>query len=509
MVDRETLFQQIMLARSRVYRVSEPSPLEKYVFENNATLYLKREDLSPIHAYKWRGAFNMMAAHEKEALERGVIAASAGNHAQGIALAAARLGCHARIFMPRSVPRMKAREVARHGGRNVEIVITGDNYDEASRAAEEAARESGALYIPAYDDILVMAGQGTIGDEIIMDAVRPDVAFLQIGGGGLAAGVACALKTYYPDIRIIGVEGENQASMAAAARHGHPVTLDKVDIFCDGTAVKKAGAVTFAYCRELIDEFMTVSNDDVCAAARVLWETARSMPEPSGAMGVAAFLKRKDELAGKSALAVLTGANMDFSRLSWISKRAGVGFSGTRYLEIRLDERAGSMLEMLKAVSDLGINIVDFLYGKVDETAAYPVLGFAVDETSRKSLEERLRAHGFSFKDVTDREDVAFRIINCRTSLFRRPYVAVIEFPERPGALFEFMTEAARFSNICYFNYANSGEQIGRALMGFDFDSEENRARFLDYLGARGPAHHMVPLDILRYQPRQCEKCAS
>lgn len=502
MVNKEMLFQQIMHARSRVYQVCDPSPLECYRLDNGATLFLKREDLSPIHAYKWRGAYNMMAAQPKEVLAKGVVAASAGNHAQGIALAAAKLGCRARIFMPRSVPKMKAREVARHGGANVEIVITGDNYDESSQAAKKAAQESGALYVPAYDDILVMAGQGTIGDEIIMEAVKPDVAFLQIGGGGLAAGVACALKTYYPDIRIVGVEGENQASMAAAARNGHPVVLPNIDIFCDGTAVKKAGEVTFEYCRELIDEFMTVSNDDVCAAAQVLWETARSMPEPSGAMGVAGFLKRKDEFAGKKALAVLTGANMDFSRLSWISRRAGIGLSSTRYFEIKLPERAGAMLDLLVKIDDLDINIVDFIYGKVDDEGGFPVLGFAVNETSRAALEKRLTECGFAFQDVTNREDVAFRIVSCQPSLFKLPYIAIIEFPERPGALLEFMTQAARFSNICYFNYANSGEQVGRGLMGFEFENENDRGMFLEYLETSGPRHHPVSLDVLRYRQR-------
>lgn len=502
MVNKEMLFQQIMHARSRVYRVCGPSPLERYCLDNGTILFLKREDLSPIHAYKWRGAYNMMAAQPESVLAKGVIAASAGNHAQGIALAAAKLGCHARIFMPRSVPKMKAREVARHGGENVEIVITGDNYDESSQAAKKAAEESGALYVPAYDDIMVMAGQGTIGDEIIMSAVKPDIAFLQIGGGGLAAGVACALKTYYPDIHIVGVEGEKQASMAAAARNGHPVVLSNIDIFCDGTAVKKAGDVTFEYCREFIDEFMTVSNDDVCAAAQFLWETARSMPEPSGAMGVAGFLKRRNEFAGKKSLAVISGANMDFSRLSWISKRAGIGLSGTRYFEIKLPECAGTMLDLLEKIDDLDINIVDFIYGKIDDECGFPVLGFAVNEISRVALEERLRECKFAFQDVTDREDVAFRIVSCQPSLFKHPYVAVIEFPERPGALLEFMRHAARFGNICYFNYANSGEQVGRGLMGFEFENEDKRQKFLEYLETSGPRHHPVSLDVLRYRQK-------
>jgi len=489
---QEVLFQEIMRARNKVYQISPPTPLEQYPLPGGGTLLLKREDLSPIHAYKWRGAFNMMASQAPEVLAKGVVTASAGNHAQGVALAAARLQCNARIYMPTSVARMKASEVARLGGKYVEIFIVGDNFDAARNAALEEAQAHGLLYIPPYDDLLIIAGQGTIGDEILMHPKRPDVVFVQIGGGGLAAGVACVLKTYSPDIRIIGVEGEHQASMKAAVDANKLVILPHVDVFCDGTAVKCAGEKTFPYCRDLIDEFMTVTNDEVCAAVQYIWNIARTIPEASGALGMAAFLKRQEEFVGKNIAVIITGSNMDFTRLSWVAQRAGM--TKKRYIEIAMPEKAGAMLKLLRCVNELGLNIEDFLYGKIHQTKAYPVLGFAGSDVQLAALEKHLQDEGYCFQGVSQREDVAFRMVPYNTELFANPFTAVLEFPERPGALMEFMVSAARFSNICYFNYAYRGELVGRALMGFEFEDAAKRKAFLEYLDNEGPHYQAVDL---------------
>ncbi|MBO4793182.1 MAG: pyridoxal-phosphate dependent enzyme [Deltaproteobacteria bacterium] len=493
----DTLFQEVMQARMRVYRMGKPAPIEEYERPEGGKLLLKREDLSPIHAYKWRGAYNMIAAQPEEVLRNGVVTASAGNHGQGVALAAARIGCKAYIYMPNTVARMKANEVARLGGEFAEVVITGDSYDDASAAAKAAAHERGMLYIPAYDNLLVMAGQGTIGDEIMVHSTKPDVVFLQIGGGGLAGSVACVIKTYAPHTRIIGVEGEDQASMKAAQEAGRPVTLSHVDVFCDGTAVRRAGDITFDYCRKYIDEFITVSNDDVCAAVQRIWETSRTIAEPSGAMGMAGFLKMQHELAGKNVCVIVSGANMDFARLSLVSRRAGVGLSSKRYVEIEIPEQAGSMLALLKALADLDLNIVDFMYGKTHTSRAFPVFGFSGLEENLNKLEDHLTASGYAFSNVSKREDVMFRIINYDPSLFSHPFFAILEFPERPGALMEFMTDAAQWCSICYFNYDNRGEMVGTALMGFEFDSKENRNAFLNYLDAKGPHYTQVSLRAL------------
>ena len=492
------LLKLITRARSHVYQVSGPTPLEQYALPCGGTLLLKREDLSPIHAYKWRGAFNFMASQSADVLARGVVTASAGNHAQGVALSAARLGVKARITMPTSVARMKASEVARLGGDFVEIVITGDTFDEARDAANAHAREHGMLYVPPYDHELVMAGQGTIGDELLMGAQWPDVVFLQIGGGGLAAGVATLLKHHAPHIHIVGVEGVEQACMAAAVAAGQPVTLPHVDVFCDGTAVKRAGDSTFDLCRRHIDSFMTVTNDDVCAAVQKIWEMARTVPEPSGAMGMAAWMKRQEEWRGKNVAVILSGANMDFTRLSWIAGRAGIGATHKRCYEIEIPERSGAMLELLTRISALNLNIEDFLYGKTHSHRALPVFSFHGESRELDALERALDEHGYSYHNVSQREDVAFRIVTCDTDLFQDPFLGMVEFAERPGALLEFMEDVAKWSNICYFNYANRGEMVGRALMGFEFATPEQREAFLAYLRVEGPRVQELGLDVLR-----------
>lgn len=492
------LLKLITRARSNVYQVSGPTPLEHYPLPCGGTLLLKREDISPIHAYKWRGAFNFMASQPKEVLARGVVTASAGNHAQGVALAAARLGVQARITMPTSVARMKAREVARLGGEYVDIVITGDTFDEARQAANEHAEAHGMLYVPPYDHELIMAGQGTIGDELLMGAQWPDVVFLQIGGGGLAAGVAALLKNHAPHIHIIGVEGVDQACMAAAVAAGEPVTLPHVDVFCDGTAVKRAGEQTFGICRRHIDSFMTVTNDDVCAAVQKIWEMARTVPEPSGAMGMAAWMKRQEEWQGKNVAVILSGANMDFTRLSWIAGRADIGATHKRCYEIEIPECCGSMLELLTCISGLNLNIEDFLYGKTHSQRALPVFSFKGTKRDLDGLERVLHEHGYTFRNVTQREDVTFRIVTCDTELFHDPFLAMVEFAERPGALLEFMEDVAKWSNICYFNYAHRGELVGRALMGFEFENAEARQAFLGYLRTEGPRYEELGLDVLR-----------
>lgn len=492
MATTDELFQQIMRARNRVYQLCGPAPQETYALPGGGQLLLKREDLSPIHTFKWRGAYNMMAA-QPENLTEGVVTASVGNHARGVALAAARLKCRARIFMPTSVGRTKTQEMTRLGEGFVEVVAAGDTYDQSHAAAHADADERGCLFIPAYDDLLLMAGEGTIGDEMMMHSLKPDVVFIQIGGGSLAAAMACAIKAHSPDIRIIGVEAKGQECMKAAVDSGHPVALPYADVFCDATAATRAGDISFEYCREYIDEFMVVGNDDVCAAIQYIWETARAMVEPAGALGLAGYLSRRQEFEGQNIGAVLTGANMDFSRLSWIAGRSVVGLHQKRYYEIQVPERAGTVLELLRTITRLNLNIEDFMYGKSHEYEAAPILSFAGTEEKLLELEARMKSYGYTFSDVSTREDVLFHIVNHDPNLFDRLYLAQLEFPERPGALLEFLSQASHWSNICYFNYSNRGEQVGRALIGFEFESEAFRSDFLRYLKAKVP--YCTPVD--------------
>jgi threonine dehydratase len=483
-----SLRQEILFARRRIYEVGEATPLESIELDD-ISIFVKREDLSPIHAYKWRGAYNGMAQLSADELKAGVVTASAGNHAQGVALAAKKLGTQATIFMPLATPRMKQVAVKQHGGSNVEIRLTGDTYDAASAAAHAYAKEQGLTYIHAYDDIAVMAGQGTLADEIVMSGKGPfDVAFLQVGGGGMAAATATWLKMNFPDIHIIGVEGEEQASMAAAIKAGHPVPLDKVDIFCDGTAVREVGKLTHQICSEVVDEWMTVSNDEVSAAIQFLWEHLRCIPEPSGAMGIAGLLQRREALAGKRVLSVLCGANMDFEQLASIARRSAVGASRRRFLQIEIKEASGAMFALLNALPET-VNIVDFQYGKTDAARATPVIGFDVDPMEFDVLKKSLRDGGFEFTEVTSEADVAFRLIHYESKLLRTPYFITLEFHERPGALADFLRAVSPHANLCYFNYVYSGERVGRALLGFEFDTPAQHDQFTSVLESAHEAY--------------------
>lgn len=479
---QERLFHETVLARARVYAVRPPTPLDAIDLGDGLRVFVKREDLAPMHAYKWRGAYNRMAALPPEERAKGVVCASAGNHAQGVAIAAQKLGCRATIFMPLPTPQMKRRAVAELGGNAVEIVLIGDTFDEASAAAKAACAQKGSVFVHPYDDLHTMAGQGTLADEIVMSGEGPfDVAYLQIGGGGMCAAVACYLKRFWPDIRIIGVEGEGQASMKAAVAAGKPVELKTLDIFCDGTAVRKAGEATFPLCRDLVDEFITVSNAQVCSAIRLFWDKRRAVVETAGALGLAGMLAQRDRLAGKKVLAVASGANLDFSQLAVIAAEAGDAGKLRRHVRFTLPEKSGGLLELLeKALPDQ--NIVDFQYGKTHDTVGHPILGLDATDLEFAALHQRLDRAGIAYADISDHEDVDFRIIRYDPSTFRNPLFIRLGFPERAGALRDFLTLIRGTASICYFNYLFTGERVGRALLGFEFEKPEGKAQLLGIL---------------------------
>jgi threonine dehydratase len=494
---RQRLFNEILMARSRVYAAAAPTPLERIDLPVNAEVFLKREDLSPIHAYKWRGAYNRMAALSRQEREQGVVCASAGNHAQGVALAAAKLNIHARIYMPVSTPRMKQLAVAKHGGANAEVVLVGDSYSDAAEEAYRDQQASGRVFVHPYDDFETMGGQGTLADEVVMSGQGPfDLAYVQIGGGGMAAAVACWLKAYYPDIRVVGVEGVNQASMKAGIAAGKPVALDYVDVFCDGTAVRKAGEHTLPLCAELLDEIITVTNEEVAAAIELLWEARRCIAEPSGAMGVAGMMKQRDQLNGQRVLTILCGANVDFDQLAWIARHAGIGSARRRYFRLEMDETPGGLLNLLDTMME-GVNIIEVQYGKTDEKRAWPVIGFEASPQQLELLERRLTEHGVPFLDVTSQVDVEFRIIHYEPRLFRLPYFIVLDFPERAGALREFLVASQQTASICYFNYTNTGEQVGRALIGFEFEDMARRQAFLKILAESDYSYRELDKPVL------------
>lgn len=487
-MDREVLpldrrlRQEILFARERVYRFGGATPLERLVLPGpGPEIWVKREDLSPVKAYKWRGACNRMATLTAAEAARGVVTASAGNHAQGVALAARALGIKARIYMPRSTPRIKQAAVHYHGGEFVSIHLAGDSYDEAVTSARHDEAATRAVYIHAYDDLQVMAGQGTLADEIILSGKGPfDAAFLQIGGGGMAAGVSTWLKTHWPDIRLVGVEGSGQACMKAALAAGKPVPLEHLDLFCDGTAVRKAGELPYQICRDTLDEIETVTNAQVGQAIRTLWEGLRCVAEPAGAMGLAAVMKRREALAGKRVLVLLCGANIDFLQLGTIAQSLDSADSSSRTLRIRIEERPGTMVGLLDSCFE-GLNITDFQYGKTDAAEAWPVFTVTAEEPGRlESLPGRLDAGGYAWEDLTGATDVAFRAIPLRGDLLQYPAFLRLDFYERPGALHDFLARrVSGNANLCYFNYRQSGERIGRALIGLDFPSSYERDALL------------------------------
>lgn len=490
---RQRLFNEILAARQRVYAAAAPTPLDRVGIDLPFEIYIKREDLSPIKAYKWRGAYNCMAQLPAAAARRGVVAASAGNHAQGVALAANLLGINAVIHMPRSTPRVKVDAVHRIGGNHVTVHLDGDTYNDSYTAASRTAAKRRMTIIHPFDDLNVMGGQGTIADEVVMSGIGQfDAAYLQIGGGGMAAAVACWLKHYYPSIRIVGVEGVDQASMQAAISRGKPVTLESVDVFCDGTAVSRAGALTYPLCASLIDRFITVTNAEVCGAIQTLWETLRVIPEPAGAMGLAGILKEQHKLKGKRVLCVLCGANMDFGQLALIARQAGIGNKCRRYLRIAISEKIGSMLHLLTTCF-AGINIIDFQYGRVSPDIGWPVIGVETDDQQFRDLTSRIRNAGISCEEITAQTDVDFRVIPFNTHIIENPLFVQLEFHERAGALREFLnTIKQEHGSLCYFNYTATGERVGRALLGFTFDSAAHRKRFKQQLQSHGSGYRSL-----------------
>lgn len=483
----EKLFAEIPKAKAEIYKVGDPTPLEKITLNGeNFDVYIKREDLGPINAYKWRGGYNAVLNHHRNTGCETIVAASAGNHAQGVALAARKLGIQAKIFMPLAAPLMKQKAVQKHGGDFVELILEGDNYNAAGDAAKKYVAETGYTYIHPFDDLYTMAGQALIADEVISDSDTPfDYCFLQIGGGGMASAVSAWLKKHYPDIKIIGVEGVDQASMKASVDAGKPITLESVDTFCDGTAVTRPGDLTFEICSQTIDEFITVSNDEVSAAIQQLWNAKRLIPEPSGAMGIAGLNKyaetHGDIMNGKKVLCIICGANMDFNKLSLIAGKSAVGANKRRYYRIELPEREGALLNILETYFK-DLNVSEFMYGKIHESKAWQTIAIDGMKDDFKALEDRLKADHVAFENISKQPDIQYKIINYNPALFKDPVFLNVKFPERKGALRDLLRKVSPVTNICYFNYAYSGEAIGRALMGFEFSSSENKSRFFELI---------------------------
>jgi threonine dehydratase len=501
----DQLREAIHQARARVYQVGDATPLEPIVVEGvSQPVWVKREDLGPIKAYKWRGAFNAMSCLTPDQLEGGVVAASAGNHAQGIALAARKLETTARIYMPKPTPLVKRKAVIAHGGDCVSIELVGDSFSEAQTAALGDADRTGATFIPPYDSIDVMAGQGTLADEIFTSGEGPfDRVYVAIGGGGMASAVAALLKSSWPEVKVIGVEGADQASMKAAVEAGRPVPLSYVDVFCDGTAVTQVGNLTFEFCRELLDEIVTVTNQEVSAAIKSHWDGLRVIPEPSGAMSLAGFLKQHE--AGEvgpdeKVLTILCGANMDFAKFADVSRQAGINPRRDRSWRFEIPEEKGSLAGLLADLPD-GVSIMDLQYGRTVREPQRPLLSVDVPDPALVEFEKWIAKNEERSEDVTGHGATRFRVIPFTPSLFVSPLFVEVEFPERAGALLGFMNAISSMTSLCYFNYTYTGERVGRALIGLDFDNKEelavHRSKIFEQAGRTVRAVKEVLIDSL------------
>jgi len=468
-----------LIRQAKVYDVAIVSALEPAInlsrrLDNN--ILMKREDLQPVFSFKLRGAYNKIAGLHPDELALGVICSSAGNHAQGVALAANRRGIRAVIVMPVTTPKIKTSAVEALGG---EVVLYGDTYDDAYAHARELADNGGLIFIHPFDDAEVIAGQGTIGAEILEQAGDDiDAIFVPIGGGGLISGIATLVKQLRPGIRIIGVEPEDSAAMKMSIEAGEPVTLDHVGIFADGVAVRRVGDETFRLCREFVDEFITVDTDQICAAIRDIFEDTRSIVEPAGGLAIAGAKKYVAEqgLSGQTLVTINCGANVNFDRLRHIAERAAVGEQTEMLLAAEIPEEPGSFRRFCETIGRRGIT--EFNYRYADEHKAHIFVGVQLSNgmQERLLLISRLRDAGFPVEDLSDNEMAKLHVrhmVGGRSPAVSNERLFRFEFPERPGALLEFLNAIGTDWNISLFHYRNHGSDYGRILAGIDVPEHE------------------------------------
>lgn len=467
---------------ARVYDVACETPIDEARllskrFDNR--ILLKREDLQPVFSFKLRGAYNKMQKLSEAELKRGVIAASAGNHAQGLAMSAAQMGVKATIVMPRTTPDIKVDAVKSYGAK---VVLHGDTYDEASAYAGKLVDEKGLVYIHPYDDPDVIAGQGTIGMEIVRQHPEPiEAVFVPVGGGGLLAGVAAYIKYVRPEVKIIGVEPEDAACLAAALEKGRRVTLPHVGLFADGVAVAQIGKEPFRIIRETVDEVITANTDEICAAIKDIFEDTRSIAEPAGALALAGLKKyiEKYQLQDKTLLAIDSGANTNFDRLRYISERTEIGEKREAVFSVTIPEKPGSFRAFCGALGKR--NITEFNYRYSGEGIAQIFVGLQIvpDGRDRQQLMEDLTEKGYSLADMTDNEMAKLHIRHMvgghAPAEVDDEVIYRFEFPERPGALLNFLSKLGQRWNISMFHYRNHGAAYGRVLVGMQVPAKERR----------------------------------
>ncbi|MDH6105513.1 threonine ammonia-lyase, biosynthetic [Anabaenopsis tanganyikae CS-531] len=482
----------VQILTARVYDVAQETPLEyapNLSKRLNNNLLLKREDMQSVFSFKLRGAYNKMVNLTPERLAQGVIAASAGNHAQGVALAASRLGARAIIVMPVTTPQVKVDAVKARGG---EVVLYGNTYDDAYAYARELEAEKGLTFIHPFDDPEVIAGQGTIGMEILRQYQQPIHAiFVAIGGGGLISGIAAYVKRLRPEIKIIGVEPVDADAMSQSLKAGHRVRLPQVGLFADGVAVREVGAETFRLCQNYVDEVILVDTDDTCAAIKDVFEDTRSILEPAGALAIAAAkaYAEREQIQGKTLIAVACGANMNFDRLRFVAERAEFGERREAIFAVAIPEEQGSLRKFCQCIGDR--NLTEFNYRIADEKEAHIFVGVQIqNRADAVKMVETFETYGFKTIDLTDDELTKLHLrhmVGGHSPLAHNELLYRFEFPERPGALMKFVGSMSPNWNISMFHYRNNGADYGRIVVGMQVPPQEMQEwqAFLDTLGYR------------------------
>ena len=482
----DTYIERIL--RARVYDVATESPLEsapRLSRRIGNTVLLKREDMQPVFSFKLRGAYNKIAHLSESVAKRGVICASAGNHAQGVALAAKRRGISAIIVMPQNTPNIKVNAVRDLGG---EVVLHGDDYDSAYEHAQTIVRDRNLAFVHPFDDQDVIAGQGTIAVEILRQSRgEVDAIFVPVGGGGLIAGIAVYAKFFNPKIKIIGVEPVDASAMHDSLRAKKRVVLDRVGVFADGVAVRKVGEETFRLCREFVDEVVLVDTDEICAGMQDIFEDTRSIVEPSGALAVAGIKKycALNHWKDKRVVAINSGANMNFDQLRYVAERSDVGQARESLIAVEIPEQPGSFLKFCEILGQRAVTEFNYRYGAKERAQIF--VGFAVSrgKEERDEVIAKLKAAGYGVTDMTDNETaklhVRYMVGGHANSGVASERLYRFEFPERKGALLKFLQSIGTRWNITLFHYRNHGSDYGRVLAGIDVPASDT-ADFLDHL---------------------------
>jgi len=479
--------------RAPVYEAAQVTPLqkmEKISARLGNTILVKREDRQPVHSFKLRGAYAMIAGLSAEQRARGVVTASAGNHAQGVALSASKLGIKSLIVMPVATADIKVDAVRAFGG---EAFLFGANFDEAKAKAIELSEQQGYTFVPPFDHPMVIAGQGTLAMELLQQDAHLDRVFVPVGGGGLAAGVAVLIKQLMPQIKVIAVEAADSACLKAALDAGHPVDLPRVGLFAEGVAVKRIGSETFRLCQEYLDDIITVDSDAICAAMKDLFDDVRAVAEPSGALALAGMKKyiQQHQIEGERLAHVLSGANVNFHGLRYVSERCELGEQREALLAVTIPEQQGSFLRFCQLLGGRSVTEFNYRYANADEACIFVGVRLTRGMEERHEILQLLSEGGYQVVDLSDDEMAKLHVrymVGGRPSKPLRERLFSFEFPEAPGALLRFLQTLGTHWNISLFHYRSHGTDYGRVLAAFELSDSE--PQFEEHLAALGYDFH-------------------